>query len=104
MMKWSSASPTGTATFNNGSSTVTGSGFATDGSWNNGIIAVGSATSYEYYTIASVQSSTQLTLAATFSGNTGTANYAVELPLFWASSSSTVQPPQPPTAVKATAQ
>jgi hypothetical protein len=104
MMKWSSASPTGTATFNKGSSTVTGSGFATDGSWNNGIIAVGSATSYEYYTIASVQSSTQLTLAATFSGNTGTANYAVELPLFWASSSSTVQPPQPPTAVKATAQ
>jgi len=104
MMKWSSAAPTRTAEFTSGSTTVTGSSFATDGSWDNAIVAVGSATSYTYHTIASVQSSTQLTLASAFSENTGNANYAVELPLFWTTSSTTVPPPLPPTAVKAIAQ
>jgi hypothetical protein len=80
--------------------TVTGSGFATDNSWNDGIMAVGGV----FYTIASVQSSTQLTLTAAFSGSTGNANYVVELPLFWASSSTAQQPPQPPTNIKAAAQ
>jgi hypothetical protein len=88
MMRWSSASPTGIATFTNGSTIVTGSGFVADNSWNHGIVAVGGV----FYTIASVQSSTQLTLASSFSGTTGNASYAVELPLFW-TSSATVQPP-----------
>jgi hypothetical protein len=96
MMKWSSLSPTGTATFTGGSTTVAGSGFATDGSWNNGIIAVGGV----FHTIASVQSSTELTLSTAFSGTTGNQSYAVEVPLFWTSSGNV----HPPTALKSTVQ
>jgi hypothetical protein len=79
MMRWTGASPTGTGTFTNGSVTVTGRGFPTDNSWNNAVLNVGGTV----YTIASVQSATSLTLATSFSGATGNASYAVEIPLFW---------------------
>ncbi|MGA7224868.1 MAG: hypothetical protein WBX16_18555 [Candidatus Acidiferrales bacterium] len=62
MMTWSTASPSGTGTFINGSTTVTGSGFTTGNSWNNAVLNVGGA----YYTIAAVNSSTTLTLATPF--------------------------------------
>jgi sugar lactone lactonase YvrE len=68
MMKWTGTPPGGTATFINGSATVTGSGFPTDNSWNNALLNIGGTA----YTIASVQSATQLTLAASFSGATVT--------------------------------
>lgn len=91
MMLWTSTAPSGTANFTNGSTTVTGSGFATGGSWNNAFININGTP----HTIASVESSTSLTLANAFSGTTGAASYVVETPLFWASSgtSTTVQPP-----------
>jgi hypothetical protein len=88
MMNWTQTEPTGTATFTNGSTTVTGSGFATGNAWNNSVINIDGTT----YAIASVQSSTQLTLASAFSGTTGSASYSILLPLFW-TSGATVQPP-----------
>ena len=79
LMQFSAVSPTGTGTFTNGLATVTGTGFVTGNVWNNAVLNVGGT----LYTIAAVQSSTQLTLATTFSGSSGSAGYVVELPLFW---------------------
>ena len=87
MMRWAATPPSGTASFTNGSTTVTGSGFATDNSWNNAFINVAGTP----YTIASVQSSTSLTLTATFSGTTENASYTVETPLFWSESAPSYQ-------------
>jgi hypothetical protein len=88
-IRWTTAQPNGTATFN-GTTTVTGTGFPTNGSWNGAVMTVDGA----FYTIASVQSSTQLTLA-TATSTSGSASYTIELPLFWAngSGSATLQPP-----------
>jgi hypothetical protein len=91
MMKWSAAAPTGSATFTNGSPTVTGTGFVTDGSWNNaefgvalgGSCSAGFGTYCAFYTIQSCASSTQCTLSSNFSSATASYNYTVNVPLFW---------------------
>ncbi len=95
MMRWAAKAPSGTLAATNGSTTITGSGFAADNSWNHAFIYIAG----QPYTIASVQSSTSLTLTTAFSGTTGTASYIVETPLFWASTGSQ---PQPPTVLNAT--
>jgi Chitobiase/beta-hexosaminidase C-terminal domain len=88
MFNWSNAFPTGTVTATNGSAVVTGgSGFVTGNAWPNAIIFLGPAGSQVAYTIASVQSSSQLTLTTTFSGTTGSTAYEVRPPLFWTNTS-----------------
>ncbi len=86
MMNWTASAPTGTAAFTNGSTQVAGTTFVPGNSWNNGILNVGGVT----YTIASVQSATGLTLTTPYAGTTGSASYAVELPLFWTQASQTI--------------
>lgn len=81
MFQWSTAAPTGTATFTNGSATVTGSGLPTDHSWDYGVFNL-SGTSYMIAT-CSGGGGTTCTMVTTFTGTTGSASYAVELPLFW---------------------
>ena len=96
MMLWTATPPSGTATFTDGSTTVTGSGFATGSSWNNASMDI----SGTVYTIASVQNSTSLTLTTPFSGTTESVAYIIELPLMWTSSGTVpiVQPPKGLTA------
>ena len=81
MMRWTVPSPTGSATFTNGNATVTGSGFPTDNSWNNGVFWTG-GTSYQIAT-CNGGGGTTCTLVTTFADRTGSSAYAVELPLFW---------------------